>query len=675
MIRPPAPLALALLAAACSVSHAESRRGPGALTAAREALAHADTALAARQLENACRRDHDPAACALLGRLYREHGTIEGRLRSQQVLESARARFPDDLELLMELGRTYFAQHFFPDAVRCFNQVLEADPHHCQAHYLLGLYHFRNWKRMNEFTDDLYAARRELRAAVSCDSSDSDAMYRYLIACYALDDTSSADATRAIVRFPASPEFRLYRGALAWEALDFRSCQRDFADAVALMDGDTRRAYGYVERALPVTDRDRLDDFPPEARDSVLRAYWLRADPDPTTALNERELEFIYRMFVADVRYSNGPTQKRGWETDRGAAFLKFGTPTTVAYTLGDDNRSGKVEMWSYVIGGVFHQFLFVDEFLNGNPRIPYSADILLHYLEHAPPRTALASAIVPIPAALDVVAFRDDNFAASIYLAMCVDADSLRASRADSRDDRLVVRAATFDPAWRRTGAFADTLRLTATSTHHRAGTTHLEVVRRLPGSFDRYHLAMAMEDAHARARASVRGDADAERFVADHTKLSDILLTADPGSGGAGIKRHGQTLVPRIHRGYRAGELLRAYVEIYDLARSARSSRYEIRFAIFPAPDDDASVWEDWSRRIGGLLGLGETPPVIAQSFQRTGTGHDEYETIAIVIDSLPAGAYQLVISVFDGISGQEAQAGTRFYRDAEHLAESEP
>ncbi|HEU4363880.1 MAG TPA: GWxTD domain-containing protein [Candidatus Krumholzibacteria bacterium] len=645
---------------------------PDILRPAHEALAAGDTASAVAWLERSHRRTGDSSAYVLLGRLLRERGTIAGRLRSQRVLENARSRFPKDMDVRMELGRTYFAQRFFPDAVSSFNAVLAREPRRCDARYLVGMYHYQNWKRMNEYGDDLVAARRELRAAVACDTTNADAALRYLVACYALGDTSTADCSRMIRRFPDRAEFRLQRGVLAYDAGRIRACEQDFTAGIALLDDATREVYGRVGRVLPVTERDRVDAFPADERDAVTRAYWIGSDPDPTTAINERELEHVYRMYLADVLYSHGPLRKRGWDTDRGQAFVKFGRPMSIEYTLGDDNSSGKVETWSYVLGGVFHQYLFVDEFLNGNPRIPYSADVLLHYMMHAPRQTAYQAPVIPVPGELDIVTFRDDGMAASVYLAMRIDADSLRAATDLSRVDRFVVRTAWFDPAWRRSGASLDSVWTSDVPARRAGGGARYDVVRRARVAHDRFHFACVFEDQRGAARVLLRGDADAARFVGDRLAVSDILLTAENGDPRVAIERGAERLWPRIDRRYERGEMLRAYFEIYNLTRVARATEYSVRYAIYPALAEDAPVWLDWGRRVGDLLGIAEGDPAISQTFRRAGGTHEDHESIGIDLGRLAPGRYELVVEVTDARSGQRAVAHTRFQREGERVAE---
>lgn len=663
--------ALLLLSAPVTASR-PAAAAANALRPAHEALARGDTTAAVHWLTRACHGMDGPGGYLLLGQVLRARGTIESRLRSQRILEDAHARFPDDLGVSMELGRTYYAQRFFQDALACFNEVLARNPRNCDARYMVGLYYFQNWKRMNEFGDDLDDARRELRAAAACDTTNADAAFKYLVARYVMADTSSAECTRMLRRFPDHAEFWLYRGAIAYDVGRYADCARDFARGLALLDPTTREDYGLVGHVLPIDDRNRIDSFPTRERETVTRAYWIRSDPDPTTQLNELELEHIQRMFLGDALYSSGPMQKRGWETDRGRAFIKFGKPMSVSYTLGDDNRSGKVEIWSYVIEGVFQQYLFVDEFLNGNPRIPYSADVLLHYMVHAPRQTAFSPTAIPVPGSLDIVAFRDDGMSASVYLAMRIDADSLRAAADLSSTDRFVVRTAWFDPSWRRVGGSEDSVWTSEVGTRRVGGANRFDLVRHARVPFDRFHFAAAFEVRGGAARARLRGDADAARFVGSHLTLSDILLTAESGVAGAAIRRGDEWLWPRVDRRYESGQMLRAYVEIYNLSRVARATAYEVRYAIYPGMDEGAPAWLDWGRRVGDLLGFADGDPAIAQTFTRTGDAHDERESIGIDIAKLAPGRYELVIEVTDAHSGARAVAHTPFHRDAERVAE---
>ncbi len=658
-----------MLAIAClAVLAAAAERSSDPLLPAQAYLARQDTTAAIDWLVRSHRTSDDPSGYILLGQLYRERGTIVGRLRSQKVLEEARRRFPHDDDVLVALGQTYYAQGFFPDAMNCLNAVLRRHPGRCDARYLVGLYHYNNWKRVNDFRDNLSIARRELRAAANCDTSNADAAFKYLVACYALGEPPASECARMVRRFPGHGEFLLFRGTLAFDEGRYEECRRDYEHGISLLDPETRRAYGSVRRVMTGTEQMRLESAD---ADSLARAYWVRHDLDPTTAVNERELEHIRRMFLCDALYSParyarpGWDQRvRGWETDRGEAFLKYGKPASVYYSLGDDSSSGRIEVWTYVINGVLQQILFVDEYLNGNPRIPYTADVVLHFLRESPRRTGFANTAIPIPGVLDVVTFREDALTASVYLSLRVDADSVRAATNGRSAELFNLRTAWFDDSWQRRGATADVIPADALAVRRDDARSSFEIVRRTSAAFDRLNFACAFEDEFAQARALLVGETDASRFIGDGLAMSDILLTAESGPDETVIVRHGRQIWPKIDHTYEAGEMLGVYVEIYNLARMAHQTEYDVRFAIYPGFDDDSSMWARWGRRIMAGIGFGGQPAV-AQTFHRAGSTFDEHEDVRIDNSRLPAGAYELLVEVTDRRSGQQAAAHTAFQK----------
>jgi GWxTD domain-containing protein len=651
---------------------------------ANEFLAAGDTLAAIHFLERSRLDDHrDAGAAVLLGRLWRERATIGGRLRSQRVLEHARTRFPRDTRVAMELGRTYYAQRFFPDAVACFERALELDPSLCDARYMIGLYHFQNWKRMNEYNDDLAAAQRHLRSVLSCDPDNADAAVRYLVASHALGDDVTGRADELIERFPERPELHLCRGVLAYENGDYALCEQHFARALALLPDDERAPYGNLRSVLPLADGDRYLASPPAVRSTLSRGYWLAADPDPTTEINERLLEHVYRVFLADVHFSNEWTGRRGWRTDRGELFVKFGPPLAVDYTLGGDYRVGKSETWSYVIEGTFLQFPFLDEFLNGDPRIPYAQDLSLHFIRHAPQVSALHPRVLEFPGEVDVTAFRDDDLRGSLYVAMRVDADSVRARLDLGAVRHFVTRGACFDLEWKREIAYADTLPVADLPQREAHGARQFEFVRRLETPFGRYYVASALEDGDAVGRASARADADATRFAGDRLALSDVLLfdaaeegtrLERAGTGGGlsdAIERGGLRMRPRVGHRYASGDRLHAYAEVYNLAAPGGECAYDIRFAIYPSSEGETSVWDVWRGWLADLFGTDGGVPAVSQRFTRRGAAHSAEERIAIDIDALEPGRYELVVEVTDLWTGESAVSHTPLVKGAARVA----
>jgi hypothetical protein len=106
--------------------------------------------------------------------------------------------------------------------------------------------------------------------------------------------------------------------------------------------------------------------------------------------------------------------------------------------------------------------------------------------------------------------------------------------------------------------------------------------------------------------------------------------------------------------------------YFEIYNLGTFNGHNDYDVSFYIFDLPAETTSRWRTWGRRIATVAGLlGDKNPSISQTIHRRGAGFTSSEDIAINIDSLDEGSYELVVSVEDRISGGKAQSSKVFYK----------
>jgi GWxTD domain-containing protein len=668
--------AAAWVLVACVACGGASRRpAQGTAERAEGLLAAGDTVAAVRALERGGDdRRESPDLQLLLGALYRERGTIEGRLRSQNVLERTLQLFPDDPRVVMALGRTYYAQTFFPDAERCFQAALAMDRTLCEPRYMLGCIYYDKWRRVNEYTDDLTVARRYLDAAVGCDSANADAAVKLAGALYLLGHNEQAlDACDRFARLhPERGEFFLMRGAIAHDEGRLDQARADFDAGLALLDEPTRDAYLELRHALSYDERDDYDAVTPPRKGVFDRAYWLESDPDPTTKLNERYVEHMYRMFLADLQFSVPRSTTPGWESDRGETFVKFGWPLSTQSSIGLSYRDGREERWYYVIDGRFHEFLFVDENLNGDRRIPLLHDVKLSLIRYSPRRTAFFSPAVPIPGDVDVVSFRDGGMRSSVFVAMRIDADSLSSVVDVSRFDHFHLRTAVFDDDWVAERRLADTLWTGEVRTVAEARKRAFDIVRRLELPFDYYHLACAFEDELGLTIAQFRADGDTRRFTGGDLCLSDILLQRDGPSGATGIERRGRRLSPNPGHRYRPRQGLGVYFEVYGLSVRARRSDYRVTYAIYDAPDPPAPAWRRWGRSVAGLVGVGDDqPPAVTQTVVRVGRGHEEAEELSINIDALEQGRYELVVTVEDRLSGRRAEARTSFEKTAASVA----
>jgi GWxTD domain-containing protein len=642
------------------------------------ALENGDTLLAIYHLDRAdLEATGDPQWFMLHGQLLRNRGTIVARLNSQYTLERAVQLFPDNPDVIQELGLTYFAQTFYPDAVRCFERALEIDPGLCDAKHKLGVTHYERWKlRVNAYHDEAMAARRWLKATVECDSTNEDAAVRHACVLYALDrkEEAARAAFDGATRFPAMPEFSLLSGTIAYENKKHATADSCYRAALAKMDDEELAAYASLHRnVLDYDDMKIYEKASEETQSDIDRAYWVVRDFDPTTDINEQFLEHVYRTFRADLYFSHSSVhiswvkpQTRGWDTERGEISIKFGWPSDIHASHGGN----RFESWTYVTPGQIHHFFFSDRFMNGNLQIPPSRSEKLVYARHQRRVTRYRPEALVVNGAMDAVVFRDDAFNSSVYVSMQVNADSVLGAVDVASLTAFHARSRFFNDDWHVEHTRCDTV--PALNAPMVAGSDYdlYDVVLHNELPFGNYNLACAFEDSRRATIATFIGQCYGERFAGSDLQISDLLYLRD-SPGGSAIVRGGETLAANPWRAYAHGQRLDVYFEIYNLAISRGNSRYRLTFEIHNSPEEPPGLWDHLGRAVRPFTGAADGDPAIAQTFERTGESHNERERIAIDVDSLDEGRYRLIVTVADLRDGEETRSSKIFYKtgDEEH------
>jgi GWxTD domain-containing protein len=548
------------------------------------------------------------------------------------------------------------------------NKALEVDPGRCEAHRYIGLYYYNNWQRLSQYEDDLLAARRHFDAAVGCDSADVQSAIRLGRALYALKRTEAAEAfsRTALGLFPDEADFYMLRGALAYDDGRLDDAQKEFLAGLERMDYELAHEYRDLYELLAYGERFQYDEARDPKRAVIERVYWIDRDPDPTTAINERHLEHFYRMFVADVFFACYRPPIRGWQTERGAAIVKFGWPWNIERTLGDSWDSGRIERWYYIQRGKMRQFVFEDEYLSGNLRIPIYADSMVVVLRYDPRRSAYRTETVMLPGAMDVAVFKDDEFSSTLYVTARVDADSVRGAVDLGDVNYFYFRGAFFDSEWMADHRFADTLWTSDVQLASEGRARFYHIGRSVSLPFDDYHVACAFEDELGAARALFKNSGDSFRFIKGDLALSDIMFLSPPENRVVSFNRNGKSLYPNAGRGYKNEQRLGVYFEVYGLDLEQRRTDYDVTFHIYEAPEETASPWSRFGRRLVNLAGFGDDrDPAVSQTIRRRGVSHTATEEMLINVDVLEAGRYELVVSVADRIGEETAYISAEFLK----------
>jgi GWxTD domain-containing protein len=100
-----------------------------------------------------------------------------------------------------------------------------------------------------------------------------------------------------------------------------------FDSAITLMAPTEHHAVMDLSPILRRADALSYRELSPADRREAERVYWAGSDPLKLTEVNEHRLEHLARVAYADIRFSAPELNLRGWETDRGVIYIRYGPP------------------------------------------------------------------------------------------------------------------------------------------------------------------------------------------------------------------------------------------------------------------------------------------------------------------------------------------------------------
>lgn len=120
---------------------------------------------------------------------------------------------------------------------------------------------------------------------------------------------------------------------------------------------ELRTILGYVATNEEIRT---LESTPDGDLSGFWERFWSRRDPDPSTPVNEAEVEFLTRVRYA-VRMFGG--MEPGWDTDRGRIYIQIGPPDRIEEmpVVGSSQRPTRI--WYYYARDLTYVFQDVDGF------------------------------------------------------------------------------------------------------------------------------------------------------------------------------------------------------------------------------------------------------------------------------------------------------------------------
>lgn len=324
---------------------------------------------------------------------------FEERLMAEDALHRALKEDPNNPLYLLELGKLKLMQQIRVDARRVFSRALSVASRAdaatlAEVHYQLGLFHETQWVRFRDRHmlpmgraqfdtdmafydagwawhfleqssypgpeqggDDRVAMLDHYRSALRANPGHTGAATHLLAYLHdeGLLEQYMEVARNYVSAAQSDPMAYLALGLGHYKRGSSEEAAGAFHYGLSLMSEGQRRQFEGLARILDKDAEERYSGLTHAQQSEYERRYWSLSDPLLLTASNEFWLEYMARMAYVDFRFGVPEYKLRGWETDRGDIYLRYGPPvkraTFPAQTtvMADATSMGKVTtVWSY---------------------------------------------------------------------------------------------------------------------------------------------------------------------------------------------------------------------------------------------------------------------------------------------------------------------------------------
>lgn len=179
------------------------------------------------------------------------------------------------------------------------------------------------------------------------------------------------------------------------------------------------------------------------------------------------------------------------------------------------------------------------------------------------------------------------------------------------------------------------------------------------LPG---RYYLGLQINHPASGRRGGYTQELVVEDYAVAGLKISDIELAGRVQVDSSATDKGGVEVISLPSRTYKAGQPVVIYYEVYDLKiDDFGQTKYRVDYRITPREGKLSGV--QVLRALGRLLGI-EEKAVVTISYERTGTGSDEYNYLEIDPGESKPGRYEIAVVITDLNGEQTAEKTVIFF-----------
>jgi GWxTD domain-containing protein len=452
---------------------------------------------------------------------------------------------------------------------------------------------------------------------------------------------------------PDDPDATLYLGLGLYRTGDIEAADTAFARALRTMPDSQRIVFEHIGGLLRPEERDTFD----ADSAAVTARFWRARDPRLLTQQNERRLEHLARLALADLLFTDTRTGRRGWETTKGEVVVRYGLPRAEQSWLANDVLAkdfSRYNRWNY---GDF-TLLFEDAFRSGDYEFWSSAagedevirarslmNRMPERFEYAPPRR------VDFP--MVAATFRGDR-GTDVVIRYGVSVER-RGSRLDLTSGAFLLDAdGTVAAEQRRRATVAGTVHSFDDATLWTDGFE----VRAAPGD---YQLAVEFEQTATGALGLRREPLELPDYRTDAFTASDLLLAyaiEDAEGDAAGrVERRGLHIEPAPWSVFATAQPIYLYVEGYNLTPADDGyNRYAVEVALRPESGSGLTKW------VNDLLGRRERG--VAVEFEGSARGRDLGEYVVLDASDQSPGGYELTLRLRDRVTGEALIRSTNLF-----------
>src|SRR5690606_12682995 len=257
--------------------------------------------------------------------------TAQDRARLQFELAKVYEAWWDDWQNLVQIPPVAQGLLHCP-AVRAGS---EEGPPAMPSHHEVAVACPRQWAEQAEYAvalEDLKSEERErmiahFRAALAADPRHVDAAVHLLghLADAGEWEEYGAVARRLVAAAPDDARAHLFLGLGLHETGQVAAADSVFREAIALLPAGDRAVFEDIAMLLPQRLHAQYAALDSAGRAETARILFASTDPLYLTEAEERRLEHYARLAWAELKYGEPGMERRGWETERGWIWVRYG--------------------------------------------------------------------------------------------------------------------------------------------------------------------------------------------------------------------------------------------------------------------------------------------------------------------------------------------------------------